>query len=62
MVFEYYMSHYGASNEYYHFQVLFFEALPGVVKYIYYDSSDTGISCTIGVQSIKSIYSIYLII
>jgi len=50
LAFEYYTSHYAASNQYYHFQVIFYENLPGIVTYVYYQSSDTGISCTIGVQ------------
>ena len=49
-IFEYYTSHFGASNEYYHFQILLYENLPGIVKIIYFDASDGGVSCTIGVQ------------
>ncbi|CAF1494994.1 unnamed protein product [Adineta ricciae] len=51
VIFEYYCSHYRQPEEYYHFQVVFFEQKPGVVKYIYYDVSDRGISCTIGIQA-----------
>ncbi|CAF0755167.1 unnamed protein product [Adineta ricciae] len=51
VIFEYYCSHYRKPEEYYHFQVVFFEQKPGVVKYIYYDVSDRGISCTIGIQA-----------
>jgi hypothetical protein len=43
LVFEYYTSYFGASNQYYHFQIVFFETAPGVV------------SCSIGVQSKRSI-------
>ncbi|CAF0974385.1 unnamed protein product [Rotaria sordida] len=50
LVFEYYMSHYGSPNQYYHFQVAFFEATPGITKFTYFDAYDTGASCTIGVQ------------
>jgi hypothetical protein len=50
MVFEFYMSHYNQPAEYYQYQVLFFEALPEIVQYKYFDVSDGGISCTIGVQ------------
>ncbi|CAF1161599.1 unnamed protein product [Rotaria magnacalcarata] len=54
LVFEYYTSHYGSPTEYYHFQVKFFEATPGVVQFIYYDAFDTGASCTVGVQGSSS--------
>ncbi len=50
LIFEYYCSHYRAPAEYYHFQVVFFENVPGVVKYIYYEISDRGANCTVGVQ------------
>jgi hypothetical protein len=53
LVFEFYTSHYSQANQYYHFQVLFFEAQPGVVQYRYYDASDGGVSCTVGVQGNK---------
>jgi len=33
--------------------VIFFEGVPGVVQYKYFDASDGGISCTVGVQSNK---------
>ncbi|CAF0903899.1 unnamed protein product [Rotaria sordida] len=52
--FEYYTSHYGQSTQYYHFQILFYENLPGIVKYIYFQASDGGSSATIGVQSSPS--------
>lgn len=50
MVFEFYMSHYGASSQYYHFQIVFYENTPGVVRYYYYQDSDGGSSATIGTQ------------
>lgn len=50
LIFEYYMSHYGQSSQYYHFQVIFYEGLPGVVQYKYFDASDGGVTCTVGVQ------------
>ncbi|CAF4911689.1 unnamed protein product, partial [Rotaria socialis] len=50
LVFEFYMAHFGASTLYYHFQIVFFEATPNVVRYLYYQVSDSGASCTIGVQ------------
>ena len=51
LVFEFYTSHFGAPNQYYHFQILFYEASLNVVRYYYYQASDGGISATIGVQS-----------
>ena len=50
LTIEYYCSHYNLSNEYYHFQVIFFENMPGIIEYVYYDISDGGASCAIGVQ------------
>jgi hypothetical protein len=50
LTFEYYMSHFIHPDEYYHFQVVFFEAVPGVVQYKYFDASDGGDTCTIGVH------------
>jgi hypothetical protein len=50
LIFEYYCSHYEQPADYYHFLVVFFENKPGIVQYIYYDATDGGTSCTIGVQ------------
>jgi hypothetical protein len=50
LIFEFYCSHYQQPQEYYHFQMVFFENKPGIVQYIYYDVSDRGASCTVGVQ------------
>ena len=33
--------------------MIFFEDVPGVVQYKYFDASDGGISCTVGVQGNK---------
>ncbi len=33
--------------------MIFFEGVPGVVQYKYFDASDGGISCTVGVQGNK---------
>ncbi len=49
--FEFITTHYNQSNEYYHFQIIFFENLPNIVKYVYFEASDGGNSSTIGVQS-----------
>lgn len=51
LVYEFYTSHYGASSQYYHFQIIFYEASPGIVRYYYFQASDGGVSATIGVQS-----------
>jgi hypothetical protein len=53
--FEFYESHYAQSTQYYHFQIQFYENLPGIVKFIYLQATDGGASATIGVQC-KSIF------
>jgi hypothetical protein len=63
LVFEFYTSHFNQPTQYYHFQVIFFEAQPGIVQYRYYDASDGGVSCTVGIQGSrmkKYYYSILL--
>jgi hypothetical protein len=50
LIFEYYMSHYLQSNQFYHFQILFFENSPGIVQFKYFQVTDGGNTCTIGVQ------------
>ncbi len=50
LTFEFYMSHFTQPSQYYHYQVLFFEGAPGIVQYKYFDASDGGVSCTVGVQ------------
>jgi hypothetical protein len=55
LVFEFYTSHYSQPAEYYHFQVIFFESLPNVVQNKYFDASDGGVSCTVGVQGKKNV-------
>ncbi|UJR24156.1 hypothetical protein I4U23_027122 [Adineta vaga] len=51
LTFEYYMSHYLQPKEYYHFQVIFFENFPNIFQVKYYEATDGGITCTIGVQA-----------
>lgn len=46
------MSHYIETNQFYHFQVCFFESLPGIVQYKYYDATDQGDTTTIGIQGL----------
>ena len=53
--FEFYTAHYTSSTNYYHFQILFYENMPGIVQYIYFQSSNGGASATIGVQGNSSI-------
>jgi hypothetical protein len=50
------MSHYIEPNQYYHFQIIFFENLPGIVQFIYFDATDGGDTCEIGVQSIFIVF------
>ncbi|CAF3811607.1 unnamed protein product [Rotaria magnacalcarata] len=52
--FEIFATHYAQVNQYYHFQIIFYENLPNVVKYLYFEASDTGSSATIGVQKSSS--------
>lgn len=59
VTFEYYCSHFQQPEEYYQFQMVFFENNPGVVQYIYYVISDLGVSCTVGVQG-KTVSSFML--
>ena len=51
VTFEYYLADFSQSTQYTQLHVVFYENLPGIVKYIYYRSSDGGVSATIGVQS-----------
>ncbi|CAF0834149.1 unnamed protein product [Adineta steineri] len=52
--FEFYESSYASSTQYYHFQVIFYENLPNIVKCFYFDMSDGGASATIGIQASAS--------
>ncbi|CAF2474955.1 unnamed protein product [Rotaria sp. Silwood2] len=49
-IIEYYCSHYQQSTDYYNFQVVFFENMPGIVQFIYYEVTDEGASATVGIQ------------
>jgi hypothetical protein len=60
LIFEYYCSHFQQPTEYYHFQVVFYENMPGIVQYIYYDVSDKGSSAAIGVQGKTSQRNIFI--
>ncbi len=55
VIFEYYATPTKQEQEYCHFQVLFFEANPGIVQFIYFDASDSYKSIFGGVRS-KSVY------
>ena len=50
LVFEFYTAHFGAPTQYYHFQIVFYENSPGIVRFLYYQASDGGVSATIGTQ------------
>lgn len=50
LIFEFYMSHFNQPTQFYHYQVIFFEGLPGIVQYKYFQATDGGVTCTIGVQ------------
>ncbi|CAF1131866.1 unnamed protein product [Adineta steineri] len=53
-IFEYYTSNYASPINYYHFQIIFYENLPNIVKYVYFEIFDGGASATIGVQQSSS--------
>ena len=48
--FEFYESNFGSSVQYYHFQIIFYENLPNIVKLFYFEMSDGGVGATIGLQ------------
>jgi hypothetical protein len=50
LIFEFYMSYFELPTKYYHFQVIFFEGVPGVVQYKYLEKSDGDAHSIIGVQ------------
>ncbi|KAI4142716.1 MAG: hypothetical protein L6R39_004834, partial [Caloplaca ligustica] len=50
VTFEYYLSHYQAAGEYYHFLISYSASNPGVFTYTYYQVSDLGASATVGMQ------------
>ncbi|CAF1431045.1 unnamed protein product [Adineta steineri] len=52
--FEYYISYYASPSSYFHFQIIFYENLPNVVKYVYFEIFNGGSSATIGVQKSSS--------
>ncbi|CAF4934500.1 unnamed protein product, partial [Rotaria sp. Silwood1] len=54
VIFEYYLTHDTQPNEYCHFQVLFFEAKPNIVQYIYLDVTNGGKTATVGIQGSSS--------
>lgn len=51
VTFEFYLSHFQAAGEYYHYLVKFYEDRPGAVTINYLIISDSGSSATVGVQS-----------
>ncbi|CAF2168096.1 unnamed protein product [Rotaria magnacalcarata] len=50
MIFEFYEGHYSEKSRYYRFQIIFYENVPNIVRYVYFHISDGGASATIGVQ------------
>ncbi|CAF1627535.1 unnamed protein product [Rotaria magnacalcarata] len=54
LIFEYYSGQYRQSTDYCNFQITFYENVPGVVQFIYYEAADGGISATICVQGSSS--------
>ena len=50
LVFEFYTAHFSSRTRYYRFQIVFYENAPGIVRFFYFQASDTGNSATIGVQ------------
>ncbi|CAF4031394.1 unnamed protein product [Adineta steineri] len=52
--FEFYTTSSTYPSNYYHFQILFYENLPNIVEYVYFEISDGGSLATIGVQQSSS--------
>ncbi|KEY71206.1 hypothetical protein S7711_02317 [Stachybotrys chartarum IBT 7711] len=50
LVVEWYVTRYSQEDQYFHFNVRFEEAKPGIIEFKYYDAVDKGAECTIGVQ------------
>ncbi|KAL8873725.1 MAG: hypothetical protein Q9174_000856 [Haloplaca sp. 1 TL-2023] len=50
VIFEYYLSHYQAEGEYYHWLVSYNANQPGIFTFTYYQISDLGRSATVGIQ------------
>ena len=50
IIFEYYASHSISSQFYYHFDVIFYEYRPNLVRCRYYEVYNRGLTATIGVQ------------
>jgi hypothetical protein len=57
VTFEYYLSHYQDSSEFYHFEVSYDSTRPGIFQFDYFDISDLGISATVGAQGDISVGS-----
>ncbi|CAF0799766.1 unnamed protein product [Adineta steineri] len=51
LVFDFKEVPYDVENPLYHFQIVFYENSPGIVRYYYYEVSSTGATATIGVQN-----------
>lgn len=49
-IFEFYTSHHHDAQQHYHFQVIVFESVPGVIQYKYFEMTDRFSSCIIGVD------------
>ena len=50
VTFEYYTSYYNQANQYYHFQILFYENRANSFTYRYYNITDSGINAVVGYQ------------
>ena len=60
LTLEYYTSQYGSPTQYYHFQVIFFEASPNIVRFIYFNAFNNGSTATIGIQGNISTMHIFV--
>ena len=54
VAFEFYLSHYHGSTQYYHYTVEYDSANPGVFIVKYYQVSDSGSSATVGMQDCEA--------
>ena len=50
---EFYTTQYNAYTNYYHWQTIFYEARPDIVMNKYLNITDSGVSATVGIQSIS---------
>lgn len=58
VTFEYYLSHYDAPGQYYHYLIIYDSNNPGVFKFKYLQISDGGSSATVGIQGCEFVWNL----